>query len=187
MFSKLKLLLVLSLSLTVCVSVFSAPLTLTSQDIKQGEFMSKVHEFNGYNCSGGDLSPHLKWSDAPKGTKSFAITAYDPDTYSGSGWWHWQVINIPITVMEIPTGAGSKKNSSTPIGSTQIENDFSIPAFSGACPPKGDGLHHYRFTIHALSVEKIELPKNASGALAGYMINLHTIESSTIESLYQRY
>ena len=186
MFSKLKLLLVLSLSLSVCVSVFSAPLTLTSQDIKQGEFMSKVHEFNGYNCSGGDLSPHLKWSDAPKGTKSFAITAYDPDTYSGSGWWHWQVINIPITVMEIPTGAGSNKNSSTPIGSTQIENDFSIPAFSGACPPKGDGLHHYRFTIHALSVENIELPKNASGALAGYMINLHTIESSTIESLYQR-
>nr|WP_231295753.1 YbhB/YbcL family Raf kinase inhibitor-like protein [Colwellia sp. PAMC 21821] len=98
--------------------------------------MSKVHEFNGYNCSGGDLSPHLKWSDAPKGTKSFAITAYDPDTYSGSGWWHWQVINIPITVMEIPTGAGSNKNSSTPIGSTQIENDFSIPAFSGACPLK---------------------------------------------------
>lgn len=184
MLIKLKLLLVLSLS--VSVSVFSAPLTLTSQDIIQGEFMSKIHEFNGYNCSGGDLSPHLKWSDAPKGTKSFAITAYDPDTSSGSGWWHWQIINIPMTVMEMPTGAGSKKNTSTPIGSTQIENDFSIPAFSGACPPKGDGLHHYRFTIHALAVGKIELPENASGALAGYMINLHSIESSTIESLYQR-
>lgn len=84
--------------------------------------------------------------------------------------------------MEIPTGAGSKKNNSTPIGSTQIENDFSIAAFSSACPPKGTGLHHYRFTIHALSRAKIDLPENASGALAGYMINLHTIESSKIEA-----
>ncbi|TWX66659.1 YbhB/YbcL family Raf kinase inhibitor-like protein [Colwellia sp. C1TZA3] len=183
MFNILKIFSVLSLS--VSVAAFSAPLTLSSQDIAQGEFMSKTHEFRGYSCSGGDLSPHLKWSDAPKGTKSFAITAYDPDTASGSGWWHWQVINIPVTVLEIPTGVANKKNS-IPKGSTQIENDFSIAGFSGACPPKGDGLHHYRFTIHALSVDKIDLPENTSGALAGYMINLHTIESSTIEALYQR-
>ncbi|TWX46994.1 YbhB/YbcL family Raf kinase inhibitor-like protein [Colwellia hornerae] len=182
MFQLLKLLSVLSLS--VSVSVLAGPLSLTSRDIAQGEFMSKIHEFNGYSCSGGDLSPHLKWSDAPKGTKSFAITAYDPDAPSGSGWWHWQIVNIPLTVMEIPTGAGHK--NSAPAGSIQIQNDFGSRAFGGACPPKGHGVHHYSFTIHALSVEKLELPANASGALAGYMINLHTIESSTIESLYQR-
>jgi Raf kinase inhibitor-like YbhB/YbcL family protein len=183
MFNTLKFFSVLSLSISS--TAFSAPLILSSQDIAQGEFMPKTHEFKGYSCSGDDLSPHLKWSGAPEGTKSFAITAYDPDTASGSGWWHWQVINIPLTVLEIPRGAANKKNSA-PTGSTQIENDFSIAAFSGACPPKGDGLHHYRFTIHALSVAKIDLPENASGALAGYMINLHTIESSTIEALYQR-
>jgi Raf kinase inhibitor-like YbhB/YbcL family protein len=183
MFNTLRFFSVLSLS--VSSTVFSASLTLSSQDIAQGEFMPKIHEFKGYSCSGDDLSPHLKWSGAPEGTKSFAITAYDPDTASGSGWWHWQVINIPLTVLEIPRGAANKKKS-TPTGSTQIENDFSIAAFSGACPPKGDGLHHYRFTIHALGVEKIALPSNASSALAGYMINMHTIESSTIEALYQR-
>ena len=184
MHHKFKLLAVLSLCATT--SVFAGSLTLSSQDIAHGEFMSNAQEFNGFGCSGGDLSPHLKWSDAPKGTKSFAITAYDPDAPTGSGWWHWQVVNIPMTVMEMPAGAGNTKTNIVPTGSTQIENDYGVRGFGGACPPQGHGVHHYRFTIHALSVEKLELPGNASGALAGYMINTNTIESTTIESLYKR-
>jgi Raf kinase inhibitor-like YbhB/YbcL family protein len=180
----LKLLSILSLSLST--SVFAGDLTLSSKDIAQGEFMSKAQEFNGFGCSGSDLSPHLKWSNAPEGTKSFAITAYDPDAPTGSGWWHWQIVNIPVTVTEIPTGAGDTKNNNGPAGSTQIQNDYGNQGFGGACPPEGHGVHHYRFTLHALSVEKLELPKDASGALAGYMINGHTIESTTIESLYKR-
>ncbi len=180
----LKLLSVLSLS--VSTSLFAGSLRLSSEDIVQGQFMPKAQEFNGFGCSGGDLSPHLKWSDAPKGTKSFAITAYDPDAPTGSGWWHWQVVNIPATVTEIPTGAGATTSNIAPKGSMQIQNDFGSYGFGGACPPEGHGVHHYRFTIHALSVEKLELPESASGALAGYMINAHTIESSTIESLYKR-
>jgi len=172
--------------LGLSASVFAGDLTLTSQDIAQGEFMPKAQEFTGFGCSGGNLSPHLKWSGAPKGTKSFAITAYDPDAPTGSGWWHWQVVNIPKNVTEIATAAGSTKKDLAPQGSMQIKNDYGSRGYGGACPPSGHGVHHYRFTIHALSVETLALPDDASGALAGYMINANTIESSTIESLYKR-
>lgn len=178
----LKLISVLSLSISA--SAMADSFTLSSQDIAQGEFMAKAQEYNGFGCFGGNLSPHLKWSNAPEGTKSFAITAYDPDAPTGSGWWHWQVVNIPMAVMEIKTGAGA--TNITPVGSTQIQNDFGSRDFGGACPPPGDGVHHYRFTVHALSVEKLELPIDASGALAGYMINANTIGSTTIEALYKR-
>ena len=179
---KLTSILLLSLS----ASALAGSLTLSSHDISHGEFMTKAQEFNGFGCSGGDLSPHLKWSNAPKGTKSFAITAYDPDAPTGSGWWHWQIVNIDKNVTEISTGAGSTKPNLAPQGSLEIKNDYGSKGFGGACPPVGHGVDHYRFTIHALSVEQLELPEDASGALTGYMINANTIESSTIESLYQR-
>ena len=174
------------LSLTLSSSVFAESLTLSSQDITEAKFMSKDHEFNGFGCSGADKSPHLKWSGIPKGTKSFAITAYDPDAPTGSGWWHWQIVNIPMSVRELATDAGNTKNIAVPKGSMQIQDDYGSRGFGGACPPKGHGVHHYRFTVHALSIEKLELPEDASGALAGYMINAHTIESSTLEALYKR-
>jgi len=172
--------------LIVSAPVFANSLTLSSEDIAQGEFMDKAQEFNGFGCNGSDLSPHLKWSNIPKGTKSFAITAYDPDAPTGSGWWHWQAVNIPVTVTELARDAGSTKKNKMPVGTVQIQSDFGNRGFGGACPPKGHGIHHYRFTIHALSVEKLELPVNASGALAGYMINANTIATSTIEALYKR-
>lgn len=173
-------------SLMLSTSVLAGSFTLLSDDIKQGEYMNKAQEFTGFGCDGADISPHLKWINVPKGTKSFAITAYDPDAPTGSGWWHWQIVNISSTTSELKAGAGSTKANKAPKGSMQIENDYGSRGFGGACPPKGHGVHHYRFTIHALSVEKLDLPKNASGALAGYMINANTIESSTIESLYRR-
>lgn len=174
------------LCLSISTSVFAGSLKLSSQDIAQGEFMAKAQEFTGFGCSGGDLSPQLSWSGAPKGTKSFAITAYDPDAPTGSGWWHWQIVNIPMSVMVMPAGAGNTNQSLAPKGSFQIKNDYGGRGFGGACPPSGHGVHHYRFTVHALSVEKLELPEDASGALVGFMINANTIESSTIESLYKR-
>jgi Raf kinase inhibitor-like YbhB/YbcL family protein len=172
--------------LSVTTSVLAETFTLSSKDISQGEFMGKAQEFTGFGCSGGNLSPHLQWKDAPKGTKSFAITAYDPDAPTGSGWWHWQVVNIAANTTELVTGAGNTKKNIAPKGSIHITNDYGSRSFGGACPPKGHGIHHYRFTIHALSVEKLALPENASGALAGYMINANTIETSTIEALYKR-
>jgi Raf kinase inhibitor-like YbhB/YbcL family protein len=174
------------LAITASAAVSAESLTLSSQDLVHGKFMTKAQEFNGFGCTGGDSSPHLKWSGAPEGTKSFAITVYDPDAPTGSGWWHWQIVNIPKEVAEIAANSGSTKKDLAPKGSMQVKNDYGVRGFGGACPPSGHGIHHYRFTVHALSVEKLELPEDASGALTGYMINSNTIESSTIESLYKR-
>ena len=184
MFKSLTLITLFTLSFSS--AVFADSFKLSSKDIVDGEFMSTAQEFHGFGCVGGDTSPQLKWTGAPKGTKSFAITAYDPDAPTGSGWWHWQIVNIPNTVTEVAVGAGNTKKDLAPAGSMQIQNDYGSRGFGGACPPAGHGVHHYRFTIHALSVEKLELPLDASGALAGYMINANTIATSTIESLYKR-
>ncbi len=177
---------IITLSLFCALPSFAGSFTLASNDISHGEFMNKKHEFSGFGCTGEDVSPHLKWANAPKGTKSFAITAYDPDAPTGSGWWHWQVINIPVSVMELPANSGNKTASLLPATSQQIQNDYGIAGFGGACPPKGHGVHHYQFTVHALAVEKLTLPDNASGALTGYMINANTLATSSIEALYKK-
>lgn len=164
---------------------FSDSFTLSSTDIAHGEFMKKNQEFQGFGCEGGNVSPQLSWSEAPKGTKAFAVTAYDPDAPTGSGWWHWQLVNIPVDVTTLAAGVGDHSKNLAPKGSIQVSNDYGVAGFGGACPPEGHGAHRYQFTIHALS-KKLELPKDASGALTGYMINAHSLGTSTIEALYKR-
>lgn len=160
-------------------------LSLSSTDISHGDFMSKAQEFQGFGCNGDNRSPQLSWKGAPEGTKAFAVTVYDPDAPTESGWWHWQVVNIPPDVTTLPAGAGDASKDLTPQGSTQIVNDYGIAGFGGACPPEGDGAHRYQFTVHALS-KPLELPEDASSALASYMINANSLRSSTIEALYKR-
>lgn len=160
-------------------------LTLTSSDIRQGEFMTKAQEFTGFGCSGGNQSPQLSWSGAPNGTEAFALLVHDPDAPTGSGWWHWQLINIPKTSNSLVADAGNVSGELLPKGSLQIENDYGQPAFGGACPPEGHGTHRYQFTLHALS-KKLELPQNASGALVGYKVRANSIEEVTLEALYKR-
>jgi len=170
----------------VATATLAGDFALSSKDIKAGEYMPKAQEFNGFGCTGDDASPQLSWANAPEGTKSFAITAYDPDAPTGSGWWHWQLINIPADVSMLKTDAGSAKKAKAPKGSMHIENDYGVAAFGGACPPVGHGVHHYQFTVYALGVEKLELPANASGALAGYMIKANALDSASLEALYRR-
>lgn len=158
---------------------------LSSDDISQGKFMDKAQEYEGFGCSGGNVSPQLSWSGIPEKTEAFAIMVYDPDAPTGSGWWHWQVVNIPKTVRRLNAGAGTPESDQLPQGSRQIENDYGVKGFGGACPPKGHGKHRYQFTIHALS-KPLALPNGASAALTGYMINAHSLGSATIEALYQR-
>ena len=161
------------------------PFTLKSTDISHGEHMTKAQEFQGFGCTGENKSPQLEWSNPPKGTQAFAILAYDPDAPTGSGWWHWQAVNIPANTTVLPSDAGNPNQTLMPSGSITIENDYGIKGFGGACPPIGHGVHRYQFTIHALS-KPLELPNNASGALTGYMVNAHSLGSSTLEALYQR-
>lgn len=159
--------------------------TLKSTDIKAGETMSNNQEFQGFGCEGGNLSPQLSWEGAPEGTAAFAIQVYDPDAPTGSGWWHWQVVNIPKNVTSLDAGAGDLSKNLIPASVTHISNDYGSKGFGGACPPKGHGVHRYQFTVHALS-KKLELPEGASSALTGYMVNANSLASSTIEALYER-
>lgn len=160
-------------------SALAGSLTLASTDIADGKFMAKAQEFEGFGCSGGNRSPQLSWSGAPEGTAAFAILVHDADAPTGSGWWHWQLVNIPKNVTSLPAGAMA------PAGSQSMNNDYGSKGFGGACPPPKHGVHHYRFTVHALS-QTLELPENASGALTGYMVKAHSLGSSTIEALYRR-
>ncbi len=169
------------------VSVFAAQnnFKLTSSDISEGQHMANTHEFNGFGCTGKNISPQLSWSKGPKGTVAYAIMAYDPDAPTGSGWWHWQIVNIPASITMLAAGAGNIDKNLAPKAATQIFNDYGIKGFGGACPPKGHGVHRYQFTVYALS-KKLELPNNASGALTGYMVKSNSLASSTIEALYKR-
>ena len=176
---------VLCSSLLFSAASMADDFTLTSPDVHHGDFMSKTQEFEGFGCTGGNQSPELSWSHAPKGTAAFAVTVYDPDAPTGSGWWHWQIVNIPANVTSLPAGAGGQNSKLAPEGSHQVNNDYGVAGFGGACPPVGHGVHRYQFTVHALS-KTLDLPENASGALTGYMINAHSLGSSSIEALYKR-
>jgi len=155
--------------------------TLTSTEL--GGQLTKKQEFNGFGCSGENISPELSWNNAPKGTKSFAVTVYDPDAPTGSGWWHWLVVNIPATSSSLPTGVTLNK---LPKGAIETMNDYGVTTFGGACPPEGDKHHQYIFTVHALSVEKLDVTSKSDSALVGYMIHANTIEKSSLVSYYKR-
>lgn len=175
----------LPLSLLVSSPVMADSFQLASKDIAHGKFMGNTQEFQGFGCSGGNMSPQLSWSGAPKDTEAFAVFAYDPDAPTGSGWWHWQVVNIPKNVTSLAAGAGDVGKDMAPAGSMSTRNDYGATGFGGACPPKGHGVHRYQFTVFALS-KKLELPQDASPALTGYMVRASALASSTIEALYRR-
>ncbi len=152
--------------------------TLTSPDIAEGAQLDSDHVFQGFGCEGGNVAPALNWSGAPEGTKSFAVTVYDPDAPTGSGWWHWFAINIPADA------TGLSPASPLAPSVTELRNDYSATGFGGACPPEGE-VHRYQFTVHALSTT-LELDGNVSNALAGFMVNANTIASDMITAVYTR-
>ncbi len=164
------------------ITMMAEGFTLKSTDLS-GQ-LSKAQEFNGFGCNGQNISPSLTWSAVPKGTKSFAITMYDPDAPTGSGWWHWQVVNIPETITSISTDASVKK--SLPKGALEINNDYGTVGFGGACPPVGDKPHTYIVTVYALDVETLPVEVNTNAPIVGYQINAHTIEKASLVSYYGR-
>ena len=164
----------------------AAGFMLSSPTVKPNSVLSQDQVFNGFGCSGKNISPALKWSGAPKETKSFAITVYDPDAPTGSGWWHWVVYNIPADVSELAEGVGSAVGTFMPSGAVQGRTDFGAPGFGGACPPAGDKPHRYNFTIYALKTEKIDAPADASAALIGFKINANKIAKASFTAKYCR-
>ena len=159
---------------------------LTSPDFAEGSTLPQRFEFKGFGCAGDNQSPALRWSGAPAGTQSFAVTAYDPDAPTGSGWWHWVVTNLPPQTTQLPANAGRADGQGLPAGAVQGRTDFGNVGYGGACPPVGDAPHRYRFTVHALKVPRLDLPADASAALVGYMLHMNRIASTTVEARYGR-
>lgn len=164
----------------------AADFRLTSPAIKHRGVISNEHVFSGFGCSGGNVSPELRWERAPNETKSFAVTVYDPDAPTGSGWWHWLIFNIPPSVTLLPADAGKPDGTNAPPGSTQSTTDFGQPGYGGPCPPPGHKPHRYIFTVFALKVDQLPLKPDASGAMVGYYLNQNALAKASFTGMYGR-
>jgi Raf kinase inhibitor-like YbhB/YbcL family protein len=140
--------------------------------------------FNDWGCTGENKSPGLNWSSVPEGTKSFAITLYDPDAPTGSGFWHWVIFNIPASAISLPEDVAN--NGGVPAPSIEGRTDWGAPGYGGPVPPPGDDPHRYAFTIHALGVEELPLDNQASAAMVGFMIHQNRIGSADFTAFYGR-
>ena len=163
-----------------------AGFTLSSTDVSAGATIKSAQVFNGMGCTGNNTSPSLSWKGAPAKTRSFALTMYDPDAPTGSGWWHWVVYNIPGNSTSLAAGAGDPKKNLLPAGTAQGNTDFGAPGYGGPCPPAGDKPHRYIFTLYALDTDKLDLPASATAAYVGFNIHAHTVGKTTFTAKYGR-
>jgi Raf kinase inhibitor-like YbhB/YbcL family protein len=156
---------------------------LHSPDIKADSTvpMAYVHGSAG----GQNVSPALEWTSPPAGTRGFAVTCYDPDAPTGSGWWHWQIFDIPPSATGLARGAGNP-DGARPADAMQSRNDYGEAAYGGPAPPPGDKPHRYVFTVFALKVAKLEVPRNASCAMVGFVLNANKIDTASFTATYGR-
>ncbi|WP_020573463.1 YbhB/YbcL family Raf kinase inhibitor-like protein [Actinopolymorpha alba] len=158
--------------------------TVTSNDLVDGGPLARPQVSGLMGAGGEDASPHLSWSGQPAETKSFAVTCYDPDAPTASGFWHWAVYNLPASVTELPTGAGGPDGVDLPAGAVTIANDAGLKQYVGAAPPAGHGPHRYFFVVHALDVEALDLPEGARPAYLGFNLFFHTLARATLVGTY---
>ncbi|MFB6619676.1 YbhB/YbcL family Raf kinase inhibitor-like protein [Streptomyces sp. NPDC085524] len=153
--------------------------TVTSPDLAPGADLGPAQVL-----SGGNLSPQLRWEGFPEGTKSFAVTCFDPDAPTGSGFWHWVLFDLPVSVTELPAGAGSGKFEGLPAGAVHVRNDYGTKEFGGAAPPAGE-RHRYVFTVYAVDQEKLGPGEDASPAAVGFNLRFHTLGRAQLIGEYE--
>lgn len=158
--------------------------TLKSKDIGGQATMKQV--FNGFGCTGDNISPELYWENAPEGTNSFAVTIHDPDAPTGSGFWHWVIFDIPGSTTELKSDAGNLSKGLAPAGSVQSVTDFGKPGYGGPCPPAGHGYHQYLITVYALKSDKLGVEKSATPALVGFNLYSNLIAKASLVMYYKR-
>jgi Raf kinase inhibitor-like YbhB/YbcL family protein len=163
--------------------------TVRSDSFKDGDYLDNAHILSadfGFGCAGGNQSPHLAWSSVPAGTKSFAVTCFDPDAPTGSGFWHWVVVNIPANVTELTLDAGNPKAGKLPHGALQTRTDFGAPGYGGPCPPPGDHPHRYLFAVSAVGAEALQATADTSAAVIGFQLHFNSLAKAAIMGLYKR-
>jgi Raf kinase inhibitor-like YbhB/YbcL family protein len=156
---------------------------LTSEDITDGEKIDLAHVYG--EAGGQNDSPQLSWTDPPEGTKSFVVTCLDPDAPTGSGFWHWTVVDLPATTTSLPRGAG-RDDASLPGNAFHARNDYGPREYAGAAPPEGDPPHRYIFAVHAVDVESLGLGPDAPPALVTFNLAYHTLGRGTLRPIYAR-
>jgi len=166
-----------------------ADFTVTSNSFSDGDYLGADHvlsEAFGFGCAGGNASPHLAWSDPPEGTQSFAVQCFDPDAPTGSGFWHWVVVNIPADVRELPLGAGSTAPDGLPAGALQVRTDFGAPGYGGPCPPEGDHPHRYFFNVYAVGAAELPVTADTAAAVVGFQLHFNALAKASTMGLYKR-
>jgi Raf kinase inhibitor-like YbhB/YbcL family protein len=158
--------------------------TLTSTDIADGQPLANPHVSGVMGAGGADVSPQLSWSGFPPETKSFAVTVYDPNAPTVSGFWHWAVANIPVTVTELPSNAGAGPEAGLPAEAVTVRNDAGMRSYVGAAPPAGHGPHHYYVVVHAVDVEKLDVNEDSPPALLGFNLFGHTLARARLVPTY---
>jgi Raf kinase inhibitor-like YbhB/YbcL family protein len=158
---------------------------VTSTDVSDGEKLGNPQVSGIFGAGGQDVSPQLSWSGFPDGTRSFAVTVYDPDAPTASGFWHWAVADIPATVTELPSGAGDEAGSGLPAGAFQLRNDGGLARYVGAAPPAGHGRHRYFTVVHAVDVESLGIDTGATPAFLGFNLFFHTLARAIIVPWYE--
>jgi Raf kinase inhibitor-like YbhB/YbcL family protein len=158
--------------------------TLTSESVTDGQPLANDQVSGIMGAGGADVSPQLSWSGFPAETKSFAVTVYDPDAPTASGFWHWAVADLPATVTELPAGAGD--GGDLPGGAVTLTNDASLRRYLGAAPPAGHGPHRYYIAVHALPVESLGLPDGATPAYLGFNLFGQAIARAVIHGTYEQ-
>jgi Raf kinase inhibitor-like YbhB/YbcL family protein len=161
-------------------------LTVTSDDFVEGATMPNTVLADVMGMTGDNLSPHLRWSGAPADTGSFAVTCFDPDAPTASGFWHWVLFDLPPTVTELPRGAGSGEMTGLPSGAVHARNDMGSPAYVGPAPPDGHGDHRYLFAVHALGVPKLGLDSTATPALVGFNLTFNALARGLLVGIFGR-